>query len=262
MATRTDAGVLQSVASALDLLDCFAEDEELGVIDVSRRLGVAKSTAHRLLSTLVSRGLVEQNLQTGKYRLGLHLYELGQLAVTRFDLRRGARPLLEELREVTGWTVQLSVPSGVDTLVLERLQTLRSFKATADWDRRLPAHVTAQGKALCAFDPALAKRRIEAGLPAITPHSITDPQRFRVELAEIARRGYATATGEAVPGISSVGAPVIDSRGHAVAALAINGPPAEMVPAANRMGKLVQMAARRLSKDLRPQYHSSAARER
>lgn len=257
MATRTDAGVLHSVASALDLLDCFAADEELGVIEVSKRLGVAKSTAHRLLTTLMSRGLVEQNHQNGKYRLGLHLYELGQLAVTRYDLRRGARSLLEELREVTGWTVQLSVPSGVDALTLERLQTLRSYKAKPDWDRRLPAHVTAQGKAMCAFDAALAQRRIEAGLPALTPNSITDVARFRAELLEIARRGYATATGEAVPGISSVAAPVIDSRGHVVAALAINGPPEDIVPAASRLGRLVQAAAKRLSKDLRPQYPSS-----
>ena len=246
--------MLQSVATALDLLDCFAEDEELGVIDVSKRLGVAKSTAHRLLTTLTTRGLVEQNAKNGKYRLGLHLYELGQLAVTRFDLRRGARPLLEELREVTGWTVQMSVPSGVDTLVLERLQTLRSYKMLPEWQRRLPAHVTAQGKALCAFDSEFAERRIKAGLPKMTPKSITDPRRFRTELQEILRQGYASATGEAVPDISSVAAPVIDSRGHAVAAIAINGPPVDIVPATARLGRLVQAAARRLSKELRPQY--------
>lgn len=254
MSTTPNSGLLQSVASALDLLDCFAEHEELGVIEVSKQLGVAKSTAHRLLTTLVSRGLVEQNSKNGKYRLGLHLYELGQLAVTRYDLRRGARTLLEELREATGWTVQLSVPSGVDTLVLERLQTLRSYKMLPDWQRRLPASVTAQGKALCAFDPELARRRIAAGLPRLTDKSITDVRAFHRELEEIRRRGYATATGEAVPDISSVGVPVIDSRGHAVAAIAINGPPSEIVPTESRLGRLAQAAARRLSKELRPQY--------
>jgi len=253
MATRTDSGVLQSVAAALDLLDCFAADEELGVIEVGKRLGVAKSTAHRLLTTLMSRGLIEQNTANGKYRLGLRLYELGQLAVTRYDLRTGARSLMEELREVTGWTIQLSVPSGVDTLTLERLQTLRSFKAKADWSRRIPAHGTAQGKALCAFDPDFARRRIDAGLPELTPNTITNVAKFRAELEQITRRGYATATGESVADISSVAAPVIDWRGRAVAALAINGPPAEMVPASAHLGKLVQTAAKRLSRDLLPQ---------
>lgn len=245
------SGRLQTVAAALDLLDCFAEDEELGVTEVSRRLDVAKSTAHRQLVTLTSRGICEQNSRTGKYRLGLHLYELGQLAVTRTELRRCARSLLEELREVTGWTVQLSVTSGVDTLVLERLMTTRSVKALPDFNRRLPGHLTAHGKALCAFDPDFARRRIGAGLPRATELSITDPKLFQAKLDVIRRRGYATATGEAMTGVSSVAAPVLDSRGIAVAALAINGPPEEIVPMTARLGLLLQAAGRRLAKDMR-----------
>ena len=66
---------LKSVGSALDVLECFALDGELGVSDIARRLGVAKSTAHRLLQTLASRGFVEQDVQSGQYRLGLHVYE-------------------------------------------------------------------------------------------------------------------------------------------------------------------------------------------
>jgi DNA-binding IclR family transcriptional regulator len=248
---RAVSGGLQTVAAALDLLDCFAEDEELGVTEVSRRLDVAKSTAHRLLVTLTSRGICEQNSRTGKYRLGLHLYELGQLAVTRTELRRCARSLLEELREVTGWTVQLSVASGVDTLVLERLMTTRSVKALPDFNRRMPGHITAHGKALCAFDPDFARRRIDAGLPRATEFSITDPKLFQAELDVIRRRGHATATGEAMAGVSSVAAPVLDSRGIAVAALAINGPPEEIVPMTARLGRLLQASGRRLAKDMR-----------
>lgn len=252
MAPRGGDGVLQSVASALDLLDCFAEEDELGVIDISKQLGVAKSTAHRLLTALASRGFIEQNARNGKYRLGLHLYELGQLAVSRYDLRLGARPILEELREVTGWTVQLSVPSGVDTLVLERLQTLRAFRARAEWSRRLPAHLTAHGKVLCAYDPEFLRRRLEAGLVARTPLSTTDPAKFKAELELVLRRGYATATGEALPDVSSVAAAVIDSRGVAVAALGITGPPAHILPSEGRLGHLVQLSSKRLAKSLRP----------
>ena len=89
-------GGLKSVASALDLLDCFVEEEELGVSEVARRLGVAKSTAHRLLTTLASRKLIEQNPRNGKYRLGLHLFELGQLALTRVELRKRSLSLLDD----------------------------------------------------------------------------------------------------------------------------------------------------------------------
>lgn len=254
MRAATVAGGLQTVTAALDLLDCFAEDEELGVTEVSRRLGVAKSTAHRLLVTLASRGIVEQNARTGRYRLGLHLYELGNLAITRVELRRNARPLLEELREACGWTVQLSVASGVDSLVLERLQTLRSSRAMGDFerfDRRLPLHVTAHGKALCAFDPVLAERRIEAGLPARTENTITSAATFARELADIRRRGFATAVQEALPNVASVGAPVLDPRGQAIAAISINGSPEEVLPALERLGKLIGVAAARLAKDVR-----------
>lgn len=83
---------LKSVGSALDVLECFALDGELGVSDISRRLGVAKSTAHRLLQTLASRGFVEQDAESGQYRLGIHVYELGALALARNGLRHAALP--------------------------------------------------------------------------------------------------------------------------------------------------------------------------
>src|SRR5690242_4161323 len=82
-----DTAGVKSVGSALDVLECFATDGELGVSDIARRLGVAKSTAHRLLQTLTSRGFVEQRADTGLYRLGIHLYELGELALARNTLR-------------------------------------------------------------------------------------------------------------------------------------------------------------------------------
>lgn len=250
MNERVIPGGLQTVAAALDLLDCFADEEELGVVDVSKRLGVGKSTAHRLLVTLASRGLVEQNTRNSKYRLGLHLYELGNLAVTRVELRRNARVLLEQLREASGWTVQLSVSSGIDSLVLERLQTLRSTKSHPEFHRRLPLHVTAHGKAMCAHDAVLTQRRIDAGLVARTPNSITSPSLFRRELEEIRRRGFAIARGEAVEGMASVAAPVLDARGNVIAAIAINAGIEDISESTERLGRLVVAAAKRLAKDL------------
>ena len=90
-------GGLKSVTAAIQLLNVFAEDERLGVSQVAKRLGVAKSTAHRLLTTLVAGGLVEQTHEFGDYRLGVRLIELGQLASARQDLRRVAAPAMEEI---------------------------------------------------------------------------------------------------------------------------------------------------------------------
>ena len=251
VAGRAVPGGLQTVAAALDLLDCFAEEEELGVTDVSRRLGIPKANAHRLLTTLASRGIIEQNQRTAKYRLGLRLYELGNLALTRVVLRRHARAPLEALREAVGWTVQLSVVSGVDTLVLERLQTSRSLQSLPDFDHRLPLNVTAQGKAICAYDPDLARERIEAGLPRLTAHSITSSTAFRRELEKIRRAGFAVSAEEVVLGVTAVGVPVFDARGVPIAAVTVLGAPDQIGPGVPRIARLVEATARRISKGLK-----------
>lgn len=247
MSDDVDGG-LKSVASALDLIDCFSEDEELGVSEAARRLGVAKSTAHRLLTTLASRGFVEQNPQTGKYRLGLHVFELGHLALARFDLRRRSVTLLEELREISGWTVHLSVASGADVLFLERLPTLRGMQVMEEFRRRWPLHATSSGKVLCAYDPEVAQRRIAAGFPIFTPKTIDNADRFRAELATIRRQGYATSSDELMHRLSSVAAPVLDPHGFARAAISITGASEEMVRQRDRQVRLITTAAARLTK--------------
>lgn len=241
-------GGLKSVASALDLLDCFVKDEELGVSEVARRLGVAKSTAHRLLTTLASRGLIEQNHETGRYRLGLHLFELGHLALERVELRRRSRTLLEELRERSGWTVHLSVAQGTDVLFLERLPTLRGIQAMEEFRRRWPLHTTSSGKAICAYDPEAAHRRLVAGLPAFTQHTITDPKRWHDELAKVRRQGYATSKEEVMLKLASVAAPVLDTSGTAIAAISITGSVMELGEHHDRQVRLVMAASHHLTR--------------
>jgi DNA-binding IclR family transcriptional regulator len=243
-------GGLKSVAAALDLLDCFVEDEELGVSEVARRLGVAKSTAHRLLTTLASRGLIEQSTRTGRYRLGLHLFELGHLALTRLDLRRESRTLLEELREISGWTVHLAIAQGADTLFLERLPTLRGMQAMEEFRRRWPLHATSSGKAICAFDPEAAQARTAAGFPSFTTHTINSQAAFRADLAGIRKRGYATAREELMYGLASVAAPVLDPQGVARAAVSITGSVTELGDHADRQARMVVAASARLTKML------------
>lgn len=241
-------GGLKSVGTALDLLDCFVEDEELGVSEVARRLGVAKSTAHRLLTTLASRGLIEQSSVTGKYRLGLHLFELGHLALSRIELRKRSRTLLEEVRERTGWTVHLSIRQGADALFLERLPTLRGMRVMQEYRRRWPLHTTSSGKAICAFDPEGAAARIEAGFPKFTTHTITSPERFRDELEHIRRVGYATSHQELMYSLSSIAAPVLDDHGVAVAAISITGSAQDLEQTEERQARLLTLAARHLEK--------------
>jgi len=243
-------GGLRSVLRALDLLDCFLTEDELGVADIARRLGVAKSTAHRLLTTLCARGFAEQNPQTGHYRLGFHLYELGQLAVSRTDLHQAALPLLEELRERTGCTIHLAVPDGPEIIYLERLHSLRGMRLFHGVSRRLPAHCTSSGKVIAAFDPAVARARAAAGFTRLTSRSIPDAARFDRELAKVRRVGYAVNSDEAKHGLTSVAAPVRDHTGRARAAISLVGPTAEVLGSVERHARLAGAAAHRLSRIL------------
>jgi DNA-binding IclR family transcriptional regulator len=253
-------GGLKSVASAIELLDCFVTEEELGVSQVARKLGVAKSTAHRLLTTLCAGGLVEQNPDNGRYRLGLRLFELGHLALSRVELRRESRALLEEMREITGLTVHLAVAQGPDTLFLERLATLRGMAAMSEYRRRWPLHVTSSGKAICAYDPVAAQARIGAGFPALTPKSISTREAFLAELAEIRRRGYATASEEVMSQLASVAAPILDAQGLARAAVSVTGSVNDVAANPDRLGRLVMQAGHRLSRVVQHRTTAAVAR--
>ena len=139
------AGTVRSVGAALEALEVLARHEELGVSALARELGVAKSTSHRLLTTLRHHGLVEQSPETGRYRLGMRLYELGHQAMTGNRLRSVALPVLAELRRRSGLTVQLAVPDGADVLYTERLETTLGVTLMQQTGLRLPAHTTSSG---------------------------------------------------------------------------------------------------------------------
>lgn len=242
------AETLRSVSAALAALDCFAVDEELGVSQVARRLGVAKSTAHRLLSTLAERGLVEQNPETGRYRLGMHLYELGQLAMARNHLRTMALPLLAELRQRSGLTVQLAVPDGADVLYTERLETTRGVALLRQTGHRLPAHTTSSGKAIAAFNPAFAAARRRAGFPARTDRTLRTAEEFDRVLEEVRRQHGAISLDEATVGVGSCAAPLHGPSGEAIASVSLVGPTEVFRARGGQLLQLVTVAAATLSR--------------
>lgn len=240
-------GTLHSVTSALDVLDCFTTSEDLGVTDVARRLGVAKSTAHRLLSTLSSRGMVERVAATGHYRLGLHLWELGQLVQDREPLRHLALPLLEEVRLRTRQTAHLSIADGPDVVFVERLPSLSGIALLGERHRRVPLHSTSAGKALAAFNADVSQARVAAGFPRLTDRTIASAEAWEDCLADVRRRGSAASDSENLLGLASVAAPVIDTSGVAVAAVSVAGPTSDVIDHLDRHSRVVMIAAARLS---------------
>jgi IclR family KDG regulon transcriptional repressor len=224
-ATR-DPKRLSSVATAIALLKAFSEDEvEIGVSSLAERLGVAKSTVHRLAVTLVSEGMLEQNPDNEKYRLGIALFGLGALVRRRMDVSTEAKPHLFALRESTGETVHLAVLQGTEIMYVYNLESTHAIRMRSDIGVRKPAYCTAEGLAMLAFqDPALAEDIVAKGLRPRTPKTNTDPQALRRVLAEVRERGYAVEDGESEVGMRSIAAPIRNGSGEAVAAIGVAGP--------------------------------------
>jgi DNA-binding IclR family transcriptional regulator len=227
-----DGSAVRSVDRAMALLLALGEcPSEAGVTELARRLGLHKSTASRLLATLQRRGLVEQDDDTGKYRLGLVVIRLAEHAERTLDLRRIAMPELERLARLTHETTGLGILDG------ERLLTVAqadgpNLAPVGDWTGRSePVHCVASGKVLLA---TLAEREVlrivRTGLVAHTDRSITELEPLLGELSRIRRRGYASAIGEFDPSLNAVAAPVRDARGTVIAAADIWGPAFRITP--------------------------------
>src|SRR5215831_5796817 len=229
--------LLSSVRSAARLLCTFsATDRELGVSELARRLGLSKSTVHRLLTTLAAEHLIELNPRSGRYRLGIKVYELGTVVSSHFELHEAVAMYIDDLRATTGETVQVGVLDGSEVVYIERRESLRTLRHMVDLGHRNYANCTACGKVLLAALPETDLERLlgEGRLQARTPHSITDPDRLRAELATVRERGYAENIRESAPDTASVAAPIFDDGKRAVAALSVAGPLTRMGEAARR----------------------------
>jgi IclR family KDG regulon transcriptional repressor len=218
--------LLGSVRTAARVLRAFSgADTALGVAELARRIGISKSTAHRVLATLAAERLLEQDARTGKYRLGLSLYELGSAVSEHVDLHQAALPVLTTLRHRTGEMVHVAVLDRLEVVYVERLESHHMLPVFRRVGHRLPAHLTSSGKALLAALPRdVLEARLEGHvLVARTPKTITNRTALLAELDRVARRGWASNIEEGQLGVSSVGAPVRGPDGAVMAAVSVVG---------------------------------------
>jgi DNA-binding IclR family transcriptional regulator len=223
----------------------------LGVTELGRRLGVDKSTAHRLLATLQARGFVRLIPSSRRYTLGLRLISLGTAAAQGVDLTEIARPHLETLRDQTGETASLAVLSEGEVLFLSRLTGSGVLTVNHGVGTRLPAHCSALGKVLLAALAGSAEvERIIAtrGLARYTPRTITEPDELMRHLHLVRRRGWALDDEEYAIGLRCLAAPVYDATGALVAATGIAGPTTRItLEQIDRMAALVCRTGREIS---------------
>lgn len=217
---------LSSVATSVRLLKTFTEGEaEIGVTSLARRLGVAKSTVYRLASTLVSEGMLEQNRENEKYRLGVALFGLGALVRQRMNVSTEARPYLFDLREATNETIHLALLDGADILYVYDLESTQAIRMRANLGERKPALCTAEGRAMLAFRPEPeVEALLRKGFKPRTPKTITDREGLRAALAEVRRVGFAREDEQSELGMRSIAAPIRDATGEVIAAVGMAGP--------------------------------------
>ena len=208
---------------------------------------------HRLLTTLASEGLIEQNPRTGGYRLGLMMFELGQAVRVHMDLHAAVGQVLGDLRAQTGESSQVGVLDGHEVVYVDRLESAHSLRLFTETGRRVPVHCTSSGKVLLAYLPEARRHAVLRAipLPELTPHTITDRDRFAAELARVRRRGWAEAINEREIGVASIAAPIRSASGEVVAAISIGVPLARCsVMALRRLAPTIMEAAEAASRRL------------
>ncbi|MEV5597750.1 IclR family transcriptional regulator [Streptomyces sp. NPDC052496] len=221
--------LVPAVTRALDILELFLDgDGTLSAPDITRRLGLPRTSVHELVSTLVARNyLAYVPEQPGRFRLGVRAYQLGSRYAEQLDLAAEGQRVARAVAETCGETVHVALLEGADVIYVAKVDSTHAVRMVSAAGRRLPAHCTAVGKMLLASLPeqALDERvPADAELTAMTEHSVTSPAELRDQLALIRDRGVAVEQRESNPDVSCVAAPVRDRSGRVVAALSVSVP--------------------------------------
>lgn len=223
---RRDSQRLSSVTTAIHLLKTFSEEEaELGISELAKRLEIAKSTVHRLATALLDEGLLDQNQDTGRYRLGIGLFSLGSQVRTRLDVAVEAKPFLNDMRAKLGENARLAILNRRNVVFIHDFESNESVRLRSITGQYRPAHCTAEGLCLLA---GLRSTALDAWLSepltARTVNSVDSADELRERIRRVKRIGYATEEEECEIGTRCIAAPVFQADGKVIAAIGLAGP--------------------------------------
>ena len=215
---------MSSVGRALALMSAYKwKDREMSAAELARRANLPRSTAYRMACELASLGALEQ-LPDGQFRLGMKLFEFGQLALFQRGLRESASSCLADLSNATHQTAHLAVLDDCDVVYLDIISPSPAPRLRSRIGGRLPATVTGVGKAILAFEPEeVIQEVIARGLPRLTTNSITDETRLRSELEKVRQTGLAFDNQEQAVGTSCCAAPIFGIHQAVVGAVSVSG---------------------------------------
>ncbi len=243
---------VQVLDRAINILEFIGRQSsgEAALPELSAAMKLHKTTTHRIAHVLESRGLLRRGLDSNRYRLGLHLYDLGCQALDHVNIRDEARPLMTRVAYEVGETVHLALLDRAEVLYIERVEAQRSLTMGSKLGARNPVYCTALGKAILAYSAETEVDRTLAGLrmEARTRNTITNVLTLKRELERVRDRGYAIDDEEIEEGIRCIAAPILNASGLAVAAVSVSGPSSRITPERYQLiGKTMMKAAQELS---------------
>ncbi|HEY4690368.1 MAG TPA: IclR family transcriptional regulator [Anaerolineae bacterium] len=245
--------MLQTIEKASEVLALFdREHTEWGVREVAERLGLAKSSAHDLLTSLAQIGLLGKT-EEGRYRLGWRLVTLSETLLATTELRCEARPVLEELADQYQETIHLAILDDAKVVYVDKLEGKQAVRVElTSLGMRLYPHCTALGKVLLAHRPQADVKRIVKinGLPRFTANTITGEDELEQTLTKIRKQGYAYDLEEILPDLCCVGAPIYNYTGHVIAAVSMSIPAYRFQRSQAEFRKAVMRGARMISERL------------
>ena len=225
--TKSSPYRIQVLDRALAILDVLANlRADASLAEIVEAVKVHKSTVHRLIMSLEKHRLVDRDSRTGRYRLGIRLFQLGTLAVAHMNIRDIAHPHLQALMYNSDETVHLCVLDNGEMLYLDKVEPNRSVRMSSTIGRRNPVHCTAVGKAIAAFLPEPEVDAIirQHGMRRFTSKTLTTPGDLKAELRLVRERGYAVDDEENEDGVRCVASVVKDYAGRPAAAISVSSP--------------------------------------
>jgi IclR family transcriptional regulator, KDG regulon repressor len=253
-------GSFSSLRNALRLLNLFTSEEpELNLSDISTKLNIGISTAHRLTATLVQEGFIKKDSFTKNFRLGSSILGIGNVILSQYDLIHISQPILEQMVHQTGETAHISVLKNMQVVYLQKVDCKHPVYLLSHVGKHNPICCTSSGLAILAYQPDFYTNRvIELGLPAYTSNTITNPASLKVLLSEIRSKGYAYSREEMHKGVSSIAAPIRDFSGEVIASVSIAGPSSRINPQKqSKLSKAVKKAGENISEQLKIQRKKS-----
>jgi DNA-binding IclR family transcriptional regulator len=215
----------KSAARTIDVIELFSsKGKPLTLTEVSKALGIPKTSAFDILYTLMDKNILEYRDKEFKtFQLGLGLFEITLLALGKTDLHRVARPHLDQLLEKTGETVYLAVENNNEVVYLEKAEGTSPLRFSAELGTRRPIYCTGLGKSILAAQPEARVKDIlkRTRLKPLTENTITNYSALLKELEATKERGYAIDNQECVKDIFCIAAPVYDSSDKPIAAISI-----------------------------------------